>query len=162
MLKAQQESIKALESTVRAQQKSITALESRAKTQIAEKPSIPTESAVAASAPTLPQKVNPDTRLEPAASPVVSAPKPKGPIDAKFVNAPAKPVFPKEPDAPEATEPSLPSMGVELFGFAQLDTIYDIDRMGTDWNATLRPSKIPVYCPPMALTRAAEPMVRLS
>lgn len=36
---------------------------------------------------------------------------------------------------------------VELFGQVMLDAIYDFKRVDPDWNATLRPSKIPVNCP---------------
>ena len=34
-----------------------------------------------------------------------------------------------------------------MYGFIQLDGIYDINRVDPDWSATLRPSKIPVECP---------------
>jgi hypothetical protein len=37
--------------------------------------------------------------------------------------------------------------GVQVYGFVQGDFIYDFDRVDPDWNATLRPSKIPVNCP---------------
>ena len=36
---------------------------------------------------------------------------------------------------------------VEIFGHVMLDAIYDFKRVDPDWNATLRPSKIPVNCP---------------
>lgn len=36
---------------------------------------------------------------------------------------------------------------MELYGFAQMDAIYDLNRVDPSWNATLRPSKIPVNCP---------------
>jgi hypothetical protein len=36
---------------------------------------------------------------------------------------------------------------VEIYGFIELDAIYDFDRMDPNWAATLRPSKIPVNCP---------------
>jgi len=36
---------------------------------------------------------------------------------------------------------------MELSGKVQLDAIYDFKRVDPDWNATLRPSKIPVNCP---------------
>jgi hypothetical protein len=35
---------------------------------------------------------------------------------------------------------------VEIYGFVQLDAIYDFNRMDPNWAATLRPSKIPVNC----------------
>jgi hypothetical protein len=33
---------------------------------------------------------------------------------------------------------------VEIYGFAQMDAIYDFNRVDPQWNSTLRPSKIPV------------------
>lgn len=36
---------------------------------------------------------------------------------------------------------------IEIFGHVMLDAIYDFKRVDPDWNATLRPSKIPVNCP---------------
>ena len=36
---------------------------------------------------------------------------------------------------------------VEIYGFIQLDAIYDFNLMDPSWAATLRPSKIPVNCP---------------
>lgn len=36
---------------------------------------------------------------------------------------------------------------VEIYGFIQMDAIYDFNRMDPSWNATLRPSRIPVNCP---------------
>jgi hypothetical protein len=36
---------------------------------------------------------------------------------------------------------------VELYGHVMLDAIYDAKRMNPAWNATLRPSQIPVNCP---------------
>jgi len=35
----------------------------------------------------------------------------------------------------------------EFYGQAMLDAIYDFRRMNPDWNATLRPSQIPIVCP---------------
>ena len=35
---------------------------------------------------------------------------------------------------------------VEIYGFTQMDAIQDFKRVDPDWNATLRPSKIPVNC----------------
>jgi hypothetical protein len=40
-----------------------------------------------------------------------------------------------------------PGPRIEVYGFAHTDAIYDFDRVDPDWNATLRPSKIPVDCP---------------
>ncbi len=36
---------------------------------------------------------------------------------------------------------------VEFYGQAMIDTIYDFKRMNPDWQATLRPSQIPIGCP---------------
>lgn len=36
---------------------------------------------------------------------------------------------------------------IEVSGKVQMDMIYDFNRVDSDWNATLRPSKIPVDCP---------------
>ncbi len=47
-----------------------------------------------------------------------------------------------EPLAPEEGKP-----GVEFYGQAMLDAIYDAGRMHPDWRATLRPSQIPITCP---------------
>lgn len=44
-----------------------------------------------------------------------------------------------------ATDPN--KARVEIFGQIMLDAIYDFKRVDPDWNATLRPSKIPVNCP---------------
>ncbi|HTO99169.1 MAG TPA: DcaP family trimeric outer membrane transporter [Myxococcales bacterium] len=46
------------------------------------------------------------------------------------------------PAAAMAAEPSRPSF--EIYGFGMVDYIQDFSRMPTDWDATLRPSKIPV------------------
>jgi hypothetical protein len=40
---------------------------------------------------------------------------------------------------------TLPNL--ELYGFVQADAIHDFKRVDGNWNATLRPSKIPVVCP---------------
>lgn len=47
--------------------------------------------------------------------------------------------------AAEASE--LSGARLEVYGFVQLDAIYDFDRVDPAWNATLRSSKIPVNCP---------------
>jgi hypothetical protein len=40
-----------------------------------------------------------------------------------------------------------PKAKVDIYGQIMLDAIYDAKRMNPDWNATLRPSQIPVNCP---------------
>jgi hypothetical protein len=53
--------------------------------------------------------------------------------------------------APETTAekgaPSSDKARLEVTGKVQLDLIYDFKRVNPDWNATLRPSQIPVTCP---------------
>ena len=49
--------------------------------------------------------------------------------------------------APEKGAPDPGKARVEIFGQIMLDAIYDFKRVDPDWNATLRPSKIPVNCP---------------
>jgi len=46
----------------------------------------------------------------------------------------------------EGADASLPAPSLEIYGFAQLDSIYDFQRVDKDWDATLRPSTIPVHC----------------
>jgi hypothetical protein len=36
---------------------------------------------------------------------------------------------------------------LEIYGFAQMDAIQDFNRVDPQWNATLRPTRIPVNCP---------------
>jgi hypothetical protein len=36
---------------------------------------------------------------------------------------------------------------IQVYGFAQMDAMYDFNTMDPAWNALLRPSKIPVNCP---------------
>ena len=49
--------------------------------------------------------------------------------------------------AVSATPESGPRPYLDVYGFAQLDAIYDFERVDPDWKSTLRPSKIPVNCP---------------
>lgn len=56
------------------------------------------------------------------------------------------PVFAPDSTA-EKGAPDANKARVEIFGFVMLDAIYDFKRVDPDWNATLRPSKIPVNCP---------------
>lgn len=43
--------------------------------------------------------------------------------------------------------PDADKARVEFYGQAMIDTIYDFKRMNPDWQATLRPSQIPIICP---------------
>ena len=45
--------------------------------------------------------------------------------------------------------PGLNNARIEIQGAVQLDAIYDFKRMDPNWVSTLRPSKIPVNCPPV-------------
>ena len=49
--------------------------------------------------------------------------------------------------AAEEGAPNADKARIEIFGQVMLDAIYDFKRVDPDWNATLRPSKIPVNCP---------------
>ena len=49
--------------------------------------------------------------------------------------------------AEDASVPDADKARIEVYGQVMLDAIYDFKRMDPDWNATLRPSKIPVVCP---------------
>jgi outer membrane DcaP-like protein len=40
-------------------------------------------------------------------------------------------------------------MRVDVYGFIQMDAIYDFNRVNPDWNATLRPSQIPIESNPV-------------
>ena len=85
-----------------------------------------------------------------------AAPAPPAPIAAK-------PSAPEQPTAPAVTAAGAPVVApgskadegapnadkarLEIFGKVMLDAIYDFKRVDPAWNATLRPSKIPVNCP---------------
>ena len=49
--------------------------------------------------------------------------------------------------AGDASVPDADKARLEVYGQVMLDSIYDFKRMNPDWNATLRPSQIPVVCP---------------
>ena len=55
------------------------------------------------------------------------------------------------PSAPAAPLPAVsaeePGARLDIYGFAMMDAIYDVNRSHPDWKASLRPSKIPVVCP---------------
>jgi hypothetical protein len=82
------------------------------------------------------------------AKPAAAAPAP-----AAAAPAPAAAAVPAA--GPVVAPNQVPETGVadagkarlEIYGFAQADFIYDFNRVDPDWNATLRPSKIPVNCP---------------
>jgi hypothetical protein len=69
---------------------------------------------------------------------------------AAFGEEPAVPVGVQTvvPEAGETGGPAdPPSARLDIYGFAMLDAIYDINASHPDWKATLRPSTIPVVCP---------------
>lgn len=84
------------------------------------------------------------------------APAPPAPTAAKTpppeqptppaVTAAGAPVVAPNAKADEGA-PNADKARLEIFGKAQLDAIYDFKRVDPSWNATLRPSKIPVNCP---------------
>jgi hypothetical protein len=47
----------------------------------------------------------------------------------------------------EEGAPDAGKARIEIYGQAMVDAIYDFKRMNPDWQATLRPSQIPVNCP---------------
>jgi len=47
----------------------------------------------------------------------------------------------------EEGAPNADKARLEVYGHVMLDAIYDFNRVDPDWNATLRPSTIPVNCP---------------
>ena len=49
--------------------------------------------------------------------------------------------------AEDAATPDADKARLEVYGQVMLDSIYDFKRMNPSWNATLRPSQIPVVCP---------------
>src|SRR5690242_10292510 len=66
------------------------------------------------------------------------------------VTAAGAPVVAPNAKADEGA-PNADKARLEIFGKVQLDAIYDFKRVDPAWNATLRPSKIPVNCPPVAV-----------
>jgi hypothetical protein len=85
------------------------------------------------------------------------------PAAARSANAASLPVVKASPgpplllEAPVIAPNEKPEVRVggpekprlELYGAAQLDMIYDGQRMDPTWSAAFRPSKIPVNCPPV-------------
>jgi hypothetical protein len=110
--------------------KSIQALQQRVEALEAEK-----AKAAAAPAP-------PEVKATAAPAPVEAKEAAAAPEVAK---AAAPVVAPNATPEQGAAEPGKARL--EITGKVQLDVIYDFDRMNPDWNATLRPSQIPVTCP---------------
>ena len=66
--------------------------------------------------------------------------------EAKAVAVEAKAAVPPAAPVPAAAEPAK-DWSIDIYGFTQLDVIYDVDQSHPDWKDTLRVSKIPVNCP---------------
>jgi len=64
---------------------------------------------------------------------------------ASFLALPAL-ALPASTAVAEEAQEEKPGPTLEIYGFAMLDTIYDFQRTDPDWDATLRPSTIPVTC----------------
>ena len=82
-----------------------------------------------------------DEKQKPAAVPAAPAAAASAPI------AWGAPVVSVGTRAEDAATPDADKARIEVYGQVMLDGIYDFKRMDPDWNATLRPSKIPVGCP---------------
>ena len=108
--------------------KSIQALQKRVQALEAEKAQAAAESKV-------PRK------MKSAATPVVKAPPPEpAALGAPVVAPELKPVN---------LVPDVNKARLEIHGAVQLDAIYDLNKVDPNWEGTLRPSKIPVECPPV-------------
>lgn len=87
---------------------------------------------------------------KPAAAPVAAPSAAKTPAaeqpPAPAVAAAGAPVVAPRAMGDEGA-PHADKARVEIFGQVMLDAIYDFNRVDPSWNATLRPSKIPVNCP---------------
>ncbi|MDM0110858.1 hypothetical protein QTI66_01795 [Variovorax sp. J22R133] len=80
-----------------------------------------------------------------AAAPAVATTAPAPATTASRVT-PGAPVISVNSVAQEGA-PDPDKARVELYGQVMLDAIYDAKQMNPDWNATLRPSQIPIICP---------------
>ena len=87
------------------------------------------------------QQLESDRDKTRAAPPAAAAPAPAAP------GSWGAPVAAPATRAEEAKTPDADKARVEVYGQVMLDTIYDFKRMNPDWQATLRPSQIPVNCP---------------
>jgi len=120
-----------LKAQLDAAMKSMQALQKRVEALEAEKAkAVVPAPATAAAQPAAPQQA----AAQPA-QPAVAA--------AGVVVAPNEKPVQAAPDAGKAR--------LEVYGFVQADLIQDFDKMNPQWNATLRPSQIPVNCPPSTI-----------
>jgi hypothetical protein len=85
------------------------------------------------------QALEADKQKPAAVAPAAAAASAAGTWGAPVVSVGTRAEDAKTPDADKAR--------LEIYGQVMLDSIYDFKRMDPDWNATLRPSKIPVVCP---------------
>jgi hypothetical protein len=65
-----------------------------------------------------------------------------GLVAAPVPTTPPEPAAPPAPASIRAVDANL-----DIYGFVQLDTIYDFDQSDPNWKDTLRVSKIPINCP---------------
>jgi len=128
---AQAQSNEELKSMLDQALKTIQDLQNRVKALEQQKPAAPEAPAPAAATVPAPTAAKPPAPEQPAAPPVTALGAP--------VVAPGSAAEEGAPDPHKAR--------LEIFGKVQLDAIYDFKRVDPSWNATLRPSKIPVNCP---------------
>ena len=122
-LAARADELSDLKAQLDAAQKAISALQHRVETLEKEKAKQPAAPAAVVAAPA------------PAAAP------------AKEEVAAAPVVAPRE--HPSVAVPGVENGRIEIYGQAMLDAIYDGKSVDPNWEATLRPSTIPVNCPPV-------------
>src|SRR4051794_6937484 len=80
----------------------------------------------------------------PAPADTVNQPDPvAAPAPAGSAPAAAAATDPGEIAPPPSSGSSGDSHSLEIYGFAQFDAIQDFDRVNPDWEAALRPSRIP-------------------
>jgi hypothetical protein len=86
---------------------------------------------------------------QPATAPVATAPAEPTPAAPPVTAAGGPVVAPNEKPIEGVADANKARL--EVYGFVQLDIIQDFDQMNPDWTATLRPSQIPVNCPPASV-----------
>ena len=93
----------------------------------------------------LQMRVNALEQAKPATAPAATAAAPSAAASAPPVWG--APVVSVATRADDANTPDADKARLEVYGQVMLDGIYDFKRMNPDWQATLRPSQIPVVCP---------------
>ncbi len=130
-----------LKAQLDAAMKSIQALQQRVEALEAEKAKAPAAPTAAEAAAPTPAEVKTTVAPAPAEAKEAAA----APAAAPTVAAGAPVVAPNAVAEKGAPDPNKARL--EITGKVQLDAIYDFKRMNPDWNATERPSQIPVNCP---------------